>query len=187
MLGARSRVEPVFYFAYGLHIRAEFALWPWGADHVELGTAPDVVIELAGTDEALPPLGFGPGKRDAVLDWPGVGVFRIVDGERIAVRPAIGASIDELALIAAGSAFALLLEQRGHAVLHGSCVDVDGQAIALLGPSGSGKSTTAATLRDRGHRLLSDGMTVVDLPGSEPRALPGPPHFKLWPDAIQSL
>ena len=176
-----------FYFAYGLHIRADFALWPWGARESQRGPVADVVVELVASDEVLPELGFGPGRRDAVLDWPGVGVFRIERGERIAVRPDIGSTIDEIALIAAGAAFALLLEQRGHAILHGSCVRIGDEAIALLGPSGSGKSTTAATLRDRGHSLLSDGMTVVDLSNGDLLALPGPPHFKLWPDAAQSL
>jgi hypothetical protein len=179
--------ESISYVAYGLHIRADFALWPWGGSQARLGSNDDVVVELSTQGQTFAPLGFGPGQSEAVLDWRGVGTFWITGGARIVVQPASGVSSEELALVTAGSALALLLEQRGYTVLHGSCIDMDGQAVALLGPSGAGKSTIAATLRDRGHALISDGMTVIDVSGEAPLALPGPRHLKLWPDAIQSL
>jgi len=177
------------YFAYGLHICADFALWPWGGSASPPSAECDVRVELVGEGAAFDPRGFAfaPGRADAVLDWPGVGSFRITHGERILIRPARDASTDEVALIAAGPAFALLLEQRGCAVLHGSSVARDGEGIALLGASGAGKSTTAATLGEHGYALLSDGMTALDLSGSVPQVLPGPPHFKLWPDAVRAL
>jgi hypothetical protein len=146
-----------------------------------------IVVELAQDDQKFEELGFRPGLQRAWLDWPGVGEFWVAEGTRIVVRPASGVTTEELALVTAGSVLALLLEQRGYAVLHGSCVELDGQATALLGPSGAGKSTLAASLREQGAALISDGMTVVDLSGDVPLALPGPPHLKLWPDAIASL
>ncbi|MET0793340.1 MAG: hypothetical protein ABW061_17595 [Polyangiaceae bacterium] len=175
------------YFVYGLHIRADFELWPWGATEARGDSTDEVVVGLSPSNRTFPALGFGPGRREAVLEWPGVGAFWIAEGKSIVVRPAVGVTTEELALVTAGSVLALLLEQRGHTVLHGSCIELRGEGIALLGPSGSGKSTLAATLRGRGHALISDGMTVVDPSGTQPLVLPGPPHFKLWPDAIASL
>lgn len=144
-------------------------------------------MALASRNESFEAPGFRPGLAEAQLDWPSVGLFSIRGGAEIRVRPAPGAALEELALAAAGPALAILLEQRGCAVLHGSCVAIGGSATAFLGASGVGKSTLAATLRDRGHPLISDGMTVIDVSEPFPRALPGPPHLKLWPDAIGSL
>ena len=177
------------YFAYGLHILADFALWPWGANAASAtcDAVTGVRVELAGEGSPYEALGFRPGLTEAVLDWPGVGGFLVSQGKKISVRPAPGATLKEVALVAAGPALALLLEQRGFVVLHGSCAAIAGSATALLGASGAGKSTIAATLREANHELISDGMTVISLSGGVPHAHPGPPHLKLWPDAIQRM
>ena len=176
------------YVAYGLEIHASFPLWPWGErSAVASASYGQVSVELGEPVPVIEPVGLRVGSAEAVLGWPGVGSFVISNGQAIVVVPAHGVTREELALVTAGPALAQLLEQRGLCVLHGSCVEVAGAAVVLLGASGSGKSTIAATLRDRGHRIISDGMTVIDCAGPEPVALPGPPHLKLWPDAIQSL
>jgi hypothetical protein len=175
------------YSVYGLHIRSDFALWPWGGE-LQLGPASrgDVSIELTSAAGSAVTC-FRPGLREAVLFWPGVATFWIREGDSVRVAPASSATLEDVALVTAGPVLALLLEQRGFVVLHGSCVDLGGRAVTFLGASGSGKSTIAASLRSAGHALLSDGMTVVDCAETEPFALPGPPHLKLWPDAVNSL
>ena len=178
--------ERFSYAVYGLHVRSDFALWPWGGELTATARA-DVSFELAHDEVGFPETNFRPGLQDAVLRWPGVGAFWIRAGVEVRVAPAPGAAPDEIALVAAGPVLALLLEQRGQLVLHGSCVELGGRAVTLLGESGAGKSTIAASLRHAGYPLVSDGMTVVDCSGAEPLALPGPAHLKLWPDAIRSL
>ena len=47
--------------------------------------------------------------------------------------------------------------------VHGTCVDVDGTAVLLLGPAGSGKSDLALRLIDGGARLVADDRADVRL------------------------
>ena len=76
------------------------------------------------------------------------------------------------------------MHQRGLLVLHASVVSFDGVAVGFLGERGWGKSTTAAALNARGHALVADDILAIQT-GSDgvPMAQPGPPHFKLWPEA----
>ena len=50
-------------------------------------------------------------------------------------------------------------------VLHASCVDVFGVAVALVGASGAGKSTLAAALAIGGHGFVADEVTAVGRDG----------------------
>jgi hypothetical protein len=64
---------------------------------------------------------------------------------------AIGTLSDIAARSAAGSGV----------VLHASCIDVAGTAVALAGVSGAGKSTLAGALALAGHGFLADEVTAV--------------------------
>jgi len=81
----------------------------------------------------------------------------------------------------------MLLQQRGHVVLHGSSVEREGDLVCLAGASGAGKSTLALALRSKGYLPWSDGMTAVYFDGPVLRAVPGPPTAKLLPDAACAL
>ena len=84
-----------------------------------------------------------------------------------------------------GPVLALVLHQRSHFILHASAVVINGVAALFTAPSGQGKSTTAATLYSRGHRLMTDDVSVVVIDESSmPMLLPGFPRVKLWPDAV---
>jgi len=85
-----------------------------------------------------------------------------------------------------GSAFALLLHQRGLLALHGNSVVIDGHAYVFVGPSGSGKSTLAAWFHDRGYQLIADDVSVVAFSSTgEAEVRPGLPRFRLWREAIE--
>ena len=61
-----------------------------------------------------------------------------------------------------GTVMGFVLRRRGLCCLHGGAVDVGGRAVVLVGPSGTGKSSTVAALSDRGHRVLTDDIAVVE-------------------------
>lgn len=48
-------------------------------------------------------------------------------------------------------------------VIHGAVIERNGMAIILPAPPGAGKSTLCATLVNRGWRLLSDELALIDL------------------------
>jgi serine kinase of HPr protein (carbohydrate metabolism regulator) len=54
---------------------------------------------------------------------------------------------------------------------HGTCVEIEGRGILLLGPSGSGKSDLALRLIDGGARLVADDQVALARNG--PTETPG--------------
>jgi hypothetical protein len=121
------------------------------------------------------------------LTMPGIGTFLVRDGREILVDPDPDAGFALLRLALLGPVFAALLQQRGDLVLHASAVEVDGAAVGFLGGRGVGKSTMAAALLRRGYQLVADDILAVSLQNGSPRARPGFPQLKLWPDAVTAL
>lgn len=116
-------------------------------------------------------------RRDGVrliLSWPDVRFS--ISREQIIVD---AANVDLAAHLLLHVVWSLVLDERGQASLHGSAVEGDEGAIAILGPSGSGKSTAVLTMLDQGWRLVSDDLLAfVD----DDRLLPGPPFVRLLED-----
>lgn len=84
---------------------------------------------------------------------------------------------------------ALLLAFRGSIPLHGTAVEIDGEAVLICGASGAGKSTLAAGLIALGARLISDDLSVI-VPGDgtgAPVLYPGRPGMQLFPAAADML
>lgn len=63
-------------------------------------------------------------------------------------------------------------------ILHAASVEKDGRAAILPGPPGSGKSTLCAALVNRGWRLLSDELTLIDPADGSLLALARPVNLK---------
>lgn len=59
----------------------------------------------------------------------------------------------------------LLCAWRGSVSLHCTAVDISGGAALIFGGQGAGKSTLAAVLTERGARLISDDLSVLDRAG----------------------
>ncbi|GEN79705.1 phosphoenolpyruvate carboxykinase (ATP) [Actinotalea fermentans] len=83
----------------------------------------------------------------------------------VTVHPVVGADPGIGVVLATGAVLAYLLVRRGHLVLHGSAVAVDGGAVAFVAPSGGGKSTMATLLCADGAGLVTDDVLRVDLDG----------------------
>jgi hypothetical protein len=176
------------YRAYGLEIRSALPLPELPAG--EAGV--DVDIRVASVPS--PPVerdaeggGFWatPDEAGRVLD--GVGAFLVRGGREIIVDPAPGADARVLRLTILGSAFALLLHQRGRFVLHASAVEDAGGAVVFAGGSGWGKSTLAAALHARGCGMVADDVTAIFVGRETPVVAPAFPQLKLWPEAVMSL
>jgi hypothetical protein len=113
-------------------------------------------------------------REKIVLAWPDVRFA--VSQERVVVDTKDLASAAALLVPAAWS---VLLATRGQESLHGSALERDGRAVAVLGESGSGKSSAALALVDCGWRLLTDDLLVF---GADRRVVPGPPMLRLPAD-----
>lgn len=176
------------YFAYDLRIRSELPL-----PELETGEAePNATITL-GKVRPVPSAidaegwGFWATPGEACYFFENVGAFLVREGREIIVDPAPEVEPGRLRLSILGPVLGILLHQRGHLVLHASSVAVNGGAVAFAGSRGWGKSTLAAAMYARGHGVVADDVTAVDVGAGAPAVLPGFPQLKLWPDAVASL
>jgi hypothetical protein len=147
----------------------------------------DVRIRLGKV--ARPPMdkpGLSVLKDASILNVMGVGRYEIRHGCEIIVDPDGDAPDRNVRLYLLGSAFGVILHQRGLLPLHANIIEIDGIAVIFMGHSGAGKSTMAAWFHDRGYRVLGDDVCVVDGFGSgEPRAHFGLPRLRLWREALE--
>jgi len=172
------------YKIYGLSIVSDLRLPELPEDEGD-GEA-DVRISgavVAGSEEGI---SFGP--DGAVLHIKGIASYLIRDGRGILVDPAPDAVDRNVRLYLLGSAFGILLHQRGLLPLHANAIEIDGHAVAFMGETGAGKSTLAAWLHDAGHRVIADDVCVLDFgEGGQDRirVRPGMPRIRLWKDALE--
>lgn len=173
------------YEAFGLLIRSPLELWPIESA-IDGHREPDVEVVLSSAlksqSDAISLRGH---TTETHVD--GVCSLRVTGGTRIELGAEPEVDAATLASAATGPGLAILLHQRGLFVLHGSCARVGQRALCLCGPSGVGKSTLSSALLRRGHVLVSDGMTALELGSEGVRARRGPSCAKLWPDAAEHL
>lgn len=91
------------------------------------------------------------------------------------------------AIYLVNTVMAFVLRLRGHEVLHASCADIDGVAVAFAGPSGSGKSTLAACLAQRGFSIVSEDVTALVDRGDRFDVLPSHRRIRLWSDVASMI
>lgn len=173
------------YRLFGLAVASTLRLDELGPPRDEDGPA-DVEIAVG------PLSAFANEKKDgfALVEGGGLlhvgeaGRFLIADGRSIRVAPAPGASERNVRLYLLGSAFGVLLHQRGLLPLHANAIEIEGRAVAFLGHSGAGKSTMAAWFHDRGFNVLADDVCVVTT-DRQILAWPGIPRLRLWREALE--
>ncbi len=155
------------------------------AADVVVGRA-DVPLSLEDASAVGPTWAMAPGRF--LLRVPGIARFLLTEGRAIAYQAEAAAEPGDVAAFLLGTAFGILLHQRGLVVLHASGVEIDGRAALFLGASGAGKSTLAAALGRRGHALVTDDFCVVRL-NAEGRPVVSPDGRlpKLWAQAIKQL
>ncbi len=177
------------YSAYNLAIQSPFPL----PELISTKKKPHAFLRLEKLDvsqsEAISEgIDFRVTAEGVFLFWKKEASCFIRKGKEIIIDPYPGVDERVLRLIALGPALAILLYQRGHLPLHAAAVEIDGQAVCFMGSPGCGKSPLAAALYDRGHKIVADDVTAVQLDGSDgPWVTPGFPQLKLWPEMITAL
>lgn len=180
------------YRICGLSVRSELDL-PGAIPNDAAGAGPDVTIRRSSATRPLQSVtARGP-------DWemtgdvfrfrvPDLADFEIARGREIVVDLEQNASERDAAGFILGTAFGVLLHQRGALVLHGAAVARSERAIAICGASGAGKSTLAAALCREGCSFVADDLCVVDFDESRrPVALPDGRRLKLWRESVINL
>ena len=188
------------HLVYGGVLRSPLA-WPELREVAAPAAGPDWTLTV-GPPEPLPP--------DAVLlgehGYPGdvrVGLWSSPRGWRVATSDIgdfdigdggalgwchDGTAREDLARFdLLGRVLPLALHRSGATCLHGSAVALDAGALVLLGGKGRGKSTTALALAQRGGRLLTDDVAVIEPAGDEMVVRPGVHAVRLWEDAASRL
>jgi hypothetical protein len=189
MTGAGPRTgEYRDYAVFGLRVRSNLELpelfAPSGAG------MPDVTIERGSIPSVGQgdPDGLNQVDRALVLVIPEVGRYRIEGGNRITVDAEPDVPERNVRLFLLGSAFGVLLHQRGLLPLHANAIEIDGQAVTFMGPSGAGKSTLAAWFHDQGFNVITDDVCVVSFDAQgRPQAAPGLPRLRLWAEALELM
>lgn len=153
----------------------------------------DVVIRYGQIDwrpQHKDPAGFSCefSENQVGLHWDLVGTFLVRNGREIIVDPVPEVDEQLLRLPVIGVAFAVLLQQRGRLVFHGSAISISGRAAIFIGDKGQGKSTISAALHREGHGFVADDVTAVDLhPARVAMVLSSFANIKLWPDSVAAL
>lgn len=175
-----------FYQAYGLHIHSVIPL-------IELTTVaetePDITIKFGVVDRSLMQvykrvMYLHTTPEQVSFAWDEIGAILVKNGQEIIIDALPNIEDNLLRLPLLGMCLGVILYQRGFLPLHASAVEINGNAAIFLGGKGWGKSTLAATLYNRGHKLIADDLVAVDTKNPENIVvIPGFPQLKLLPEA----
>ena len=156
--------------------------------------SPDVVIrhgsvptDLHDATETGPDWQMA-GSKSFIFNIPRLARFLVARGSEITVDIDQETTERDVSAFVLGTAFGVLLHQRGMLVLHGAAVAKDGRAIAICGESGAGKSTLASALCRGGFSFVTDDLCVVARhEAGHPVVLPDGRKLKLWKESIEKL
>lgn len=188
----RAMPQQKHYQAFGLAISSDLAMPELGPVALAEGLLAEVDVHQTSAQpwpqrswsaHSTPSLQMAPGELR--LDLEGLLQLRAVEGRELIWRRWDDSVSDrDVRTFAVTSGLGAVAVQRGLLVLHGTAVERGGRAVLLLGHPATGKSTLSWCLLQRGWRLISSELTVVDGQGF---VLPGIQQLKLWHDAAEQL
>lgn len=180
------------YYAYGLGINSEieipeFIRSPGKSDVTIAINREDNLQDYLSQEVLESPWAMNLSRQKGIVYVKDTGIFLINEGKKIVWIPAPQALEQVGRFYLVGTVMAILLYQRQFLVLHGSVIDIDGEAVIFLGNSGDGKSSTAAALHSAGYKLVNDDVAPITL-GDYPAFLqPGFPQIKMSPETASAL
>lgn len=118
------------------------------------------------------------------LHVPDIAWLEVIDGNQIVFTPEQGADPQSIRLFLLGSCMGCILHQRQYLVMHANTIRFGDQCVMFAGASGNGKSTLAAAFHQRGHQVLTDDVSAIDMQG---HVVPSYPQIKLWHDTVKKL
>lgn len=177
------------YTIYGLRTRSALSF-----PNLEIcaGDSSDVTISFGHVEKPLasgPRTVFGPDfcvtNQGFYRFWDGVGTLLMRDGREILIEPAEEVTAQLLRSAVLGPGFGALLHQRGQLVLHASALTISDAAVAFTGTTLQGKSTVALAFYARGHHLIADDVTAIEVDGHAPTVVPAYPEINCWPQSLE--
>ena len=96
------------------------------------------------------------------LHIPNTGRYRVQNGTLLQMEPRGASDPTAFRMYALTVAFSACLVQRNLMLLHASGIIRSDAVFLFAGASGAGKSTLLARLMQRGHRIFSDDVCVLD-------------------------
>jgi len=158
----------------------------------ELSSSPDVTIRFQAIDELTENSSHDGAKykhsrhNQLLLQWNWIGKYLITAGREVLLDPISAQQLESIRLPILGTIMAIILQQRGCTVLHGSAVNLQGRAVLFLGRKGEGKSTLAGWLNQQGCPLLSDDVCALNEgPDCSLSLRPAFPRIRLNPDILE--
>lgn len=124
----------------------------------------------------------------ALIKFSGGAGLLVEGGKDVTVQwqPEPGDTSDPSWLIQ-GWAVTMAMLQRGDLSLHAATLQIGDKVIAVAGHRGAGKSTTSMGLRQRGHKLLIDDVTLIEFRDREAWTTPYSRNVHLLPDAAAAV
>lgn len=189
-------MRPASYRAYGLTLRSSVSLAGLIA---ATPIKPDVRLQAGSPDrfararaQVMPPQCWFVHRqltdRTTYLRWSGLFEFLIApDGRRIVYRRETHGTLESFSVYLLGQVLSFSLLAFGIESLHGTVVDVDGEAVAFLGDCGYGKSTLGAALLARGCPILTDDVVALEKTNGRWTVHPGTARLKLFPTVARRL
>lgn len=163
-----------------------------GPIRTRLGPVPH---ELVGAVQPQPWAWVEPGR--VLVRFPGGQRLLVTRGDEALIdpgadEPPVDSEVpSDLAWIAQGWAVMLAHLQRGGVSLHAASVEVGTKVVCIAGNRRSGKSTAAMGAHTRGHRILVDDVSPLDLgyegAGGPVLVLPFPRQVHLTSESAQEL
>jgi HPr serine kinase-like protein len=155
---------------------------------VELGSVrssvPSPILDLAPPGAAVRIVAD---RSRAVITVKSVATYSVEAGRQVVVQLEPGADPDTATMWLHGSVAALLLGQQGRFALHASVADIGGAGVAIAGPVGVGKSTTWMRLAQRGHALVTDDVSPLDVGADTVSVVPFGRAPHLYPATAETL
>jgi hypothetical protein len=116
------------------------------------------------------------------------GEFRLEDGFRTLICRAYSKTSDwALRSQLSYNVVPRILSERGHLIVHASCVSIDGGSVLFMGSSGAGKSTLAASFVGNGGDLVSDDCVLLRTEEGRLMAHVTGGNARLWDDSLNHL